>query len=201
MRLGNSEQARSRSTLAVFMPDYYRHQFKYMIISFVGFMGVGKSTIAKRLSTLLSSKHIDLDTYIDAKEEMSTTEIFSSFGEAHFRKLEEKYLGEIIENSENKITILSLGGGSLMSGINRELVKNRTTCIYLKASTDILTERISKSRKERPLVQGVSSAELRERIEELMREREPQYEEAASIVIETDGLSATEIINKIMASI
>ena len=164
-------------------------------------MGVGKSTIAKRLSMLLSSKHIDLDTYIETEEGMSTSEIFSSFGESHFRKLEEKHLEEIIEHSGNKITILSLGGGSLLSGVNRELIKNRTTCIYLKASTNILTERVSRSRKERPLIQGANSAELRQRIEELMREREPQYEEAASIVIETDSLSATEIINKIMTSI
>jgi len=162
-------------------------------------MGAGKSTIAKRLSTLLSSKQIDLDAYIEDKMGMSIQEIFTSLGEEAFREIEERCLNEILNDNDQKILIISLGGGTLISDINRQLIKDYTICIYLKASPDILAERLAKSRKTRPLIS--ETTDLKKSIERLFAERSAIYEECASIIIETDGLSANEIIDKIVNSI
>jgi len=172
-----------------------------MIISFIGFMGAGKSTIAKRLSRLLSSPHIDLDSYIEAEEGMTIQEIFSISGETEFRKMEERYLKELIDSNTRKVLLLSLGGGSLISDSNRQIIKDNTTCIYLKGSAETLTKRLSKSRKVRPMIIDKGPYDLKNHIESLLDGREKQYVDTASITIEIDGLSANEIIERILRSI
>ena len=161
-------------------------------------MGAGKSTIAERLSKLLSSPHIDLDLHIETKEGMTIPEIFSTSGETEFRKMEERYLKELIDSNIQKVLLLSLGGGSLISDLNRQIIRDNTTCIYLKASANILAKRLSKSRKIRPLVSEVSSSDLKDYIKSTLNKREEQYEAAASITVDIDELSTNEIIEKIL---
>ena len=169
-----------------------------MIISIIGFMGAGKSTIAQRLSGLLSSPHIDLDLYIETKEGKTIQEIFSTSGEVAFRKMEERYLKELIINNAQKVLLLSLGGGSLTSDSNRQIIKDNTICIYLKASADTLAKRLSKSRKIRPIISKIEPSDLKDHIESLLSKRQKQYEDTASITIDIDGLSANEIIERIL---
>ena len=169
-----------------------------MIISFIGFMGAGKSTIAERLSKLLSSPHIDLDLYIESKEGITVSEIFSTSGETAFRKIEERYLSELINNNTHKVLLLSLGGGSLLSASNRRIIRDNSVCIYLKASADTLAERLSKSRKTRPLISEIQPSDFKGHIETLLNKREKHYESTASITIDIDGLSANEIIERVI---
>ena len=117
-----------------------------MIIAFTGFMGVGKSTIAERLSKALLCKYIDLDKYIEEKSGLSIAEIFENLGEDYFRKLEEESLEEVIANNTGKYTVLSLGGGALISSHNQKIVKETTFCIYLRGNSATLTDRLIKAK-------------------------------------------------------
>jgi len=83
-----------------------------MIISLTGFMGVGKSTIAERLSAHLFCKHIDLDSYIEKSRGEKIVDIFDSQGEEAFREIEEQALERLLSQNREKVMVLSLGGGA-----------------------------------------------------------------------------------------
>lgn len=172
-----------------------------MIITLTGFMGVGKSTIASKLASYLYCRHKDLDLAIEEGEGATVDEIFSLRGEQVFRNLEEEYLEKIINGCCDKVFVLSLGGGALLSQKNRDLIKKRTYCIYLKASLETITERLVKAKKSRPLVKDKSDSELRLQVTQLFNERKTGYESAADLTICVDDTNVREILAKIMNSI
>lgn len=172
-----------------------------MIITLTGFMGVGKSTIASRLANHLYCNFADLDSVIEQGEGMSVDEIFKKKGEGEFRRLEEFYLENLINKCKDKVLVVSLGGGALLSNKNRFTIAEETFCIYLKASLDTITERLSRAHKSRPLVKDKNEKELRKEVERLFKEREPGYESAAKLIVNVDNYSVREILSTIMNSI
>lgn len=173
-----------------------------MILSLTGFMGVGKSTIAASLAKHLYCNYLDLDTYLETIYNGQTIEeLFKSMGEEKFREAEEDALQELLLNNNEKVLVLSLGGGALMSHKNRELILNKTRCIYLKASLETLNRRLEKSRKQRPLVKNEEGINLENTISTLYEQREEGYNYCASITIEVDHLTLKEILIKILALI
>lgn len=173
-----------------------------MILSLTGFMGVGKSTIAASLAKHLYCNHLDLDTYLENLNDGQTIEeIFRNIGEENFRYVEEIALEKLLQDNKEKVLVLSLGGGALISHKNRELILNQTKCIYLKASLETLNKRLEKSRKQRPLVKYEEGVNLKETITSLYQQREEGYNYCAAITIEVDHLSLKEILIKILASI
>lgn len=173
-----------------------------MILSLTGFMGVGKSTIAAALANHLYCNHLDLDTYLEKLYNGQTIEeIFKNIGEEKFREAEEKALEKLLLDNKQKVLVLSLGGGALISHKNRELILNQTRCIYLKASLETLNKRLEKSRKQRPLVKHEEGVNLTETIATLYQQREEGYNYCSSITIEVDHLTLKEILIKILSSI
>lgn len=170
-----------------------------MIISLTGFMGVGKSTIAGLLAKHLYCKVTDLDKQIEHEQGMAVSEIFSTKGETYFRKLEEQSLERLIKENKEKILILSLGGGTLMSEANRRIIRKCTRCIYLRASLELLTERLMTHKGKRPVVDNIDDASLHEEISTLFEKRKPGYEAAASIIIDVDGKSVRTLLLEIMS--
>jgi len=170
-----------------------------MIISLTGFMGVGKSTIAGLLAKHLYCKLVDLDKLIEQEQGMAVGDIFSTKGEAHFRKLEEQSLERLIKKNKEKVLVLSLGGGTLMSEANRKIIKKSTRCIYLRASLELLTERLMTHKGKRPVVDNIDDASLHEEISTLFEKRKPGYEAAASIIIDADGKSVRALLLEIMS--
>jgi shikimate kinase len=169
-----------------------------MIITLTGFMGCGKSSVGRCLSELLCCPFIDLDEAICGRAGKSIPEIFASEGETEFRKLEAETLRSILTPSGTVRMVIALGGGTVMTPECSEIVKERSICIYLKASIDTLVRHLETEASGRPMLQGDS---LRSRIEELMNIRTETYESIAHITIETDGKSveaiAEEIINRL----
>ena len=111
-----------------------------MIISLIGYMGSGKSHIAKLLSDRLGIKLIDLDKEISKKNKMTIAEMFQKKGEIFFRRQERALLEEIVATEDS--CILSLGGGTPAYYNNMELINQNSESIFLRTSVKNLTERL-----------------------------------------------------------
>ncbi|KJD32013.1 shikimate kinase [Tamlana sedimentorum] len=168
-----------------------------MIIILIGYMASGKSTIGKKLAEKLKCDLVDLDDYIEEKEQLTVTEIFKNKGEIYFRKQETHYLKELLA-SESQI-ILSLGGGTPCFGNNMELILNEehATSIYLRASLPTLVKKLIKKKAKRPLIAHLETEEeLTEFIGKHLFERSAFYNQA-EVVISTDNKSKKDIVNEI----
>jgi shikimate kinase len=150
-----------------------------MVITLMGFMGSGKSSIGRRISKKSKMKLIDLDDYIVKKEKCSIAEIFKSEGESHFRKLESKYLKDILKS--HKKVIIALGGGTPCQKGNWKMLK-KTKSIYLKRSESYLFNRLKDKKEQRPLIQKLNDKELKDLISTKLSLRAPYYEKAEFII-------------------
>ena len=166
-------------------------------IILLGYMGCGKSTIAEKLSGLLHLPFVDLDKSIEAKSEMSINQIFETFGEVYFRKLEHDVFVELLATSKNQI--IGLGGGTPCYANNHELLKGKgITSIYLKASVETLFNRLSHNKSKRPIVANKSEAELQEFIAKHLFDRSYYYNQA-EYKVAVDGKSIDETVTDIMS--
>ena len=163
-------------------------------IILVGMMGAGKTFIGKALKEFQPTmEFIDLDEFIETKQEMKISEIFKTKGEAFFRDLETKYIKLLCEQ-ENQI--ISLGGGAFEREENRKILNENGYTIYLKAPAEVLFERI-KNETHRPLLQQGFGVE---KVKEILSKREHNYEKAL-IVIDTPKKSSYNIISEVMKRI
>jgi shikimate kinase len=166
-------------------------------IILLGYMGCGKSTIAEKLSGLLHLPFVDLDKSIEAKARMTINQIFETFGEVYFRKLEHDVFVELLATSKNQI--IGLGGGTPCYANNHELLKGEgITSIYLKASVETLFNRLSHNKSKRPIVANKSEAELQEFIAKHLFDRSYYYNQA-EYKVAVDGKSIDETVTDIMS--
>ena len=147
-----------------------------MIISLIGYMGSGKSHIAKLLSDRLGIKLIDLDKEISKKNKMTIAEMFQKKGEIFFRRQERALLEEIVATEDS--CILSLGGGTPAYYNNIELINQNSESIFLRTSVKNLTERLLKQKHKRPLIANISDQDLPEFIAKHLFERNIFYNKA-----------------------
>lgn len=175
-----------------------------MIIALTGFMGCGKSTTGRMLQKLVPDAClVDLDSAIEVMTGRKIAEIFANDGEAMFRELEAKTLRKVIkEHDDSGIMILSLGGGTLTTKECADIIRESTTCFYLKASIDTLTRNLLEDGyQSRPMMNGVEGEDaVRKRIEGLMAVRSSIYEENATVIINIDGKEYTAIAKEIISS-
>ncbi len=121
-----------------------------------GFMGVGKSTVAKHLAALLDCERIDLDSVIQYNEHRTIAEIIEQEGIERFRRIETETLRQILESSAK---IIALGGGAWTIEENRRLIKSRNyTTVWLESSFEHCWLNISASKRVRPLARNKSDA-------------------------------------------
>jgi shikimate kinase len=174
---------------------------KKNIIYLTGFMGSGKSTIGPILANTLGYRFIDLDCYIEEQTSKTISKIFAEQGEKAFRALETQAL-KVLTHDQN--VVISLGGGTLVTAENLQLVKECGVLIYLKADIDQIVMRM-KNKTDRPLLRGPNGEqlpehELRTRIQNLITEREKYYTTADIIVSTTNrkvGVSVDDIVQQI----
>lgn len=160
-------------------------------IILIGFMGSGKSTVARSLAKELDKKVIDMDFEIEREEGRSIVDIFAEEGEGYFRALETNYL-ERLKGKNNKI--IATGGGIVMKGKNVQLLHHIGTVVFLQADVTHIYNNV-KNNTTRPLLQ-VDNVE--EEIRRKLEEREPYYLKAANVIIQTSGKSIQEITNEIV---
>lgn len=155
-------------------------------IILIGFMGCGKSTVGRNLADMLDYSFIDTDTEIERKCNMSISDMFAQKGEPYFRLMEkEVILG--IDNTESHV--ISCGGGSILNPDILNHLKELGKLVYLRANPDTTLKRTA-GNNARPLL---NSDDRRERIMNLMAERENIYLNASDMAIDTDLLSAKEV--------
>lgn len=163
-------------------------------IVLLGYMASGKSFLGKELARVLNLKFIDLDAYIAKKEELTIAELFSIKGEAFFRKIEFKYLTQLLKSK--KSFVLALGGGTPQREGAMELILKKSLSFYLKASPKTLYNRLAPSEVERPLLTKITEDYLLDYITTQLAAREVNYTKA-NYSIDIDGKNKEEIIQKI----
>ncbi|MCO6510555.1 MAG: AAA family ATPase [Aridibacter famidurans] len=163
-------------------------------IVLTGFMGVGKSTVARHLARLTGKRQVDLDDEIERRRAVSIPEIVKNGGIERFRQIETEVLGEVLASP--KAAIISLGGGAWITEANREMIKNSgVTAVWLETTFEHCWRNIRFSRKERPLVKNKRQAR------KLFDERERYYCLADWHFVIDRGYNSFDIAQKIASDV
>jgi shikimate kinase len=140
-------------------------------IVLVGLMGVGKSTVGRRLAKRLGLRFVDSDSEIEQAAGYTISEIFDRYGETNFRDGERRVIARLVNGPP---MVIATGGGAFMDPETRALILERCTAVWLDADVALLTERVSR-RDNRPLLKGKNAANV---LGELAAKRNPIYAEA-----------------------
>lgn len=159
----------------------------------VGMMGVGKSTVGRKLAQLLNLPFADADDEIERAAQMSVSEIFSSYGEAYFRDGERRVIARLMEGNP---IVLATGGGAFVQPETRQLILERGVAVWLDSDVKTLVDRVTR-KDTRPLLRNGDPAEI---VARLKAEREPAYSEAPIKVMSNTGPHG-EAVNRILQAL
>jgi shikimate kinase len=161
----------------------------------IGYMGVGKTTIARFLAQKMNWKWVDLDKIIEEKMNLSIKELFQQKGEIYFRKIEYEVFKELVENNEK--LIISTGGGTPCYANNHLLLNDdEVVSIYLQASIAVIFDRLKEAKSERPLVVNQNDENLKAFIAKNLFDRSFFYNQA-TFKICVDAKTPEEITDEI----
>ena len=157
-------------------------------ISLIGFMGVGKSTLGKKLSEELKLEFYDTDKEVEKKTGKSINDIFIDYGEDYFREMEENIIINLLNRKES--LVISFGGGAYLNANIRKNMCKKTISIWLDADIKSILTRLSRSNNIRPLMNKLSS---NSDIEKLLKKRNKVYKKA-DIRIDISSLGRARIL-------
>ena len=162
-------------------------------IVLVGMMGVGKSTVGRKLAQALDLPFVDADEAIVEAAKMSITEMFDQFGEESFRDGERRVIARLMEAGPR---VIATGGGAFVQPATRALIMDKGLTVWLDSDVDTLVERVGRNSK-RPLLRG---GDVREIITRMKAEREPSYAKAQIHVI-SDTAPHGATVNRILEAL
>jgi len=159
----------------------------------VGMMGAGKTSVGRRLASVLGVPFRDADVEIESAAGCTINDIFERFGEPAFRSGERKVIARLLSDPPH---VLAAGGGAFVDTETRERIKERAVSIWLRAPLDLLIQRVMR-KDTRPLLRNTDS---RATLERLLREREPIYAQA-DIIVESDEGPHDVVVKRIIAAL
>ncbi len=160
-------------------------------IYLIGLMGVGKTTLGKKLARALSWPFYDSDRVIEEQTGVNIPTIFEYEGEQGFRDREQEVIEQLTRLSG---IVLATGGGAILRQENRRLLKENGLVVYLQCSIDRILQRTRRD-TQRPLLQTENP---RQRLEQLLKEREPLYRECADITVDTGIMPSKAVLKTIL---
>ena len=160
-------------------------------IVLIGFMGCGKTSVGKRLSMALRREFVDMDDFIEKREQMTINEIFAQKGEAYFRSLEKELCSRY---SVCGSKIIATGGGVVKNKENIENLKKGGIVFYLKSTPEHINENLKRD-DTRPLL---NTPDKLAKIKELMAERESFYEDGCHVSVDVSNMEIEETVNYIL---
>jgi shikimate kinase len=163
-------------------------------IVLVGMMGVGKSSIGRRLAARLGVPFVDADSEIEKAACMSIADIFARNGEAYFRSGEARVIGRLLDGGPQ---VLATGGGAVMNADTRAAIKAKGVSIWLSAELDVLMRRINKRKDDRPMLQTADPAAT---LRELLVAREPVYAQA-DLTVQSREVPHDAVVSEIMTAL
>jgi shikimate kinase len=163
-----------------------------MNIVLIGMRGSGKTTVGRILAQKLGRELVEMDRLVSVRAGLSISEIVARYGWSKFRDIEEEITGEVAELNN---VVNAAGGGVVTREKNIQSLKKTGVLVWLKASVDTLLERIGEG-TERPLL--VEGRTQREDMEMTLNEREPLYQKAADLVIDTKNKTPEEVTEAII---
>jgi len=163
-------------------------------IVLVGLMGVGKSTVGRRLARRLGLQFIDSDAAIEDAVGLSPAEVFERYGEHDFRDGERRLVARLVD--EGSVRVIATGGGAYVDPRTRELLNDRAITIWLDAPVDILAERTSRRDTRAQLRNGDPKATL----ERLFNERRSSYEQA-HIHVKSGAGAHKDVVDSILRAL
>ena len=162
-------------------------------IALVGLMGVGKTSIGRRLATTLGLPFRDADTEIEQAAGRTISDIFTLFGEAAFRDGERRVIARLLDEPPH---VLATGGGAFVQEETRNLIKERAISVWLKADLDVLARRVAR-RDHRPLLVGKDPMTV---LQDHVRDRYPAFEQA-DVVVETGDAAHQVAVDSIISAL
>ena len=162
-------------------------------IIFVGFMGTGKSLVAKRLAKRLDRRFVDTDSWIEQEADMPIAQLFATEGEAAFRQRERQAIARACQEKE---MVIATGGGAILDRENAKTMKASGPVICLTARPEVILQRVQGD-TTRPLLQGLNPLE---KIQQLLTDRAEAYARA-DITIDTSNLGPDAVVEATLTAL
>lgn len=162
-------------------------------ITLVGLMGVGKSSVGRRLASALGLPFRDADTEVEAAAGRSIPDIFADLGEAAFREGERRVIARLLEEPPH---VLATGGGAFMNAETRAMIKTRSISVWLKADLEVLARRVGR-KDNRPLLAGKEPLAV---LQDQAAQRYPAYAEA-DLTVETGDAAHQVTVDQVIQAL
>ncbi len=173
--------------------ELIRSRLGSQTITIVGLMGAGKSVIGRKVASKLKIPFVDADAEIEKAAKMTVADIFTSYGEPEFRRLEKSVIKRVLESGPQ---ILATGGGAYMDDETRNVIGENGISLWLSADIDLLMQRVSK-KTTRPLLKNPNPRGV---MEDLINERYPLYA-LADLEVASQDVSKDEMTNTMISAL